>query len=161
MPSPPNLQSLLKALTERNVDFVLVGGMAQLVHGGAHVTYDVDLTFAADRDNLKALAAALEPFSPRPRDFPDDVPFIWDDQTINSSTMLTLTTTAGEVDLLRELAGVESYQALRGRAISVELHGMAVNVASLEDLIAMKEAVGRPKDQLHLIELRALKELRG
>ncbi len=41
----------------------------------------------------------------------------------------------------------------------MELYGMSVHVASIEDLIAMKRAANRPKDQLHLMELQALRDL--
>ncbi len=62
---------------------------------------------------------------------------------------------------MREIGGVESFDDLRARAVPMDLGGFVVPVASLDDLIAMKRAANRPKDQLHIMELLALKKLIG
>lgn len=85
------------------------------------------------------------------------MPFVWDGGTIFQSSVLTLATDAGAVDLLGEVAGVSSYDKLADDAEVFELYGNDIRVASLEDLIRMKEEANRPKDQLHLLELRALR----
>jgi predicted nucleotidyltransferase len=63
------------------------------------------------------------------------------------------------VDLLGDIAGIASFEELLQRSVETELYGMAIRVASLDDLIAMKRAANRPKDQGHLLELLALKRL--
>lgn len=60
---------------------------------------------------------------------------------------------------MREIPGVDSFEALRERAIPIDLGGFVVPIASLDDLITMKRAANRPKDQSHLYELLALKKL--
>ena len=78
--------------------------------------------------------------------------------------LLHLKTDMGAIDLLPLPDGVESYAGLRERAEikSVdEPDGFSVAVASIEDLIAMKQAANRPKDQLHIMELRAVQRVLG
>ena len=60
---------------------------------------------------------------------------------------------------MREIPGVESFEGLWERAVPMDLGGFIVRVASLDDLIAMKRAANRPKDQAHIRELLALKKL--
>lgn len=76
-------------------------------------------------------------------------------------SVLALATDAGSLDRLGEVAGVYSYDSLADNANNVELFGQQVKVASLDDLIQMKKAANRTKDQLHLLELRAMKKLRS
>jgi hypothetical protein len=72
---------------------------------------------------------------------------------------LNLFTDLGEVDVMRETPGVDSFEGLWERAVPMDLGGFTVRVASLDDLIAMKRAADRPKDRNHLYELLALKKL--
>lgn len=72
-----------------------------ILWGGDHNTKDVDVAVLRTRDNAKRIAAALAPFRPRPSGWPDDLPFVWDDQTIMNSSLLTLETTIGRIDFAR------------------------------------------------------------
>ncbi len=72
---------------------------------------------------------------------------------------ITLVTDAGSLDLLGEAPGAGPFEELWERAVVVEIDGSSVRVASVDDLIAMKTAAGRPKDKDHVLELRALREL--
>jgi len=73
----------------------------------------------------------------------------------------TLLTDAGDLDVLGQLSGIESFESLHANAVQMELFGLQVRVASLADLIAMKRAAGRPKDQLHLQELERLAQMQS
>jgi hypothetical protein len=130
-----------------------------IAHGSATLTQDVDVCYARDLDNLKALAEALRPVHPRLRGLPDDVPFVWDFRTLRNGSNFTLATGVGNVDTLAEVEGVASFDALWNRAVPMELYGTTVRVASVDDLIAMKRAAGRPKDELHLLELQRMRQL--
>ena len=155
----PDFAAILAALDEHGVRFVLIGGLAMQVQGSDHRTDDIDIFYARDRGNLSALAASLAPFKPRLRGVPAEVPFVPDVQTFKNTLNLTLETSLGAVDLLGEVAGTTSFDAVWEQAIVIELYGVPVHVASLDDLIAMKQAAGRPKDQSHLLELQALRKL--
>ena len=71
----------------------------------------------------------------------------------------TLETDLGEIDLLGELSGVGRFPELLADAISLELYGQTVRVASLDSIIRSKRAAGRPKDISALVELEGLNEL--
>ena len=64
----------------------------------------------------------------------------------------------GAIDLLTEIAGRESYDDIKARAIEIQAHGHCFWILSLRDVIASKQAVGRPKDLLILPELESLLE---
>ena len=55
---------LLGVLGGAGVEFVLIGGVAAVVHGSARSTQDVDIVYRRDRDNYRRLAGALAPFKP-------------------------------------------------------------------------------------------------
>jgi hypothetical protein len=113
------------------------------------------------KENTNALANALTSQNARLRGFPPDVPCIVDSQMLRSANNLTLETVLGDFDLLAEPAGVDSFERLWGRADVMDVHGIIVRVASLNDLIAMKLAANRPKDREHVLELQALKSVQS
>lgn len=153
--------ALLKRLVAHGVDFVVVGGIAMISHGSGRVTQDLDICYATDGANLEALGAALVQLGGRLRGVEPDTPFVPDARTLRRTTILTLDTQDGPVDLLVRPAGSPDYEALRAHAERVTLDGVAVLVASLDDLEAMKRAAGRPKDQLDLEEIDAIRRLRA
>jgi len=155
--SLPDFPNILAALEAAQVRFVLIGGLAMVAHGSAHITVDIDICYARDRDNFSALVAALKPSNPHLRGAPEGLPFFFDTRTFANVLNLTLATDLGGVDLLGEVPGIASFDALWERSVVIELEGVAVHVASLDDPIAMKVAAGRPKDHLHLLELKALR----
>src|SRR5919199_3323078 len=104
------IEPTLRLLIQHQVEFVIVGGVAISAHGSSYLTYDLDVCHARTRENLTRLAAALAPFHPRPRNFPADLPFVWDEQTLGQGTNFTLTTDLGNVDLLGEVKGVGDYR---------------------------------------------------
>lgn len=161
MPEPPlDFMALISDLTRNGVRFVLIGGLAMIAHGSAQSTQDVDFAYARDRENLVRLASTMSSVKPRLRGAPPDLPFVLDERTLKNTSNLTLETEVGPIDLLGEVAGVSSFEMLWERSSTIEVFGIPVHVASLDDLIAMKQAAGRPKDLNHLLELKALREQR-
>jgi len=128
-------------------------------HGSAYVADHIDLACACEPNSLAALAEALAPLHPRVRGAPEDLPFVLDARALRSGANLTLVTDAGNVDLLGDISGADSFEMLWKRSMEMDLFGVPVRVASLEDLIAMKRAGSRPWDQLHLMELERLHRL--
>ena len=147
---------LLGVLIAHGVDFVVVGGIAATLLGSSHDTFDLDICPAADAGNLKSLGRALSELNARLRGVDEAVPFVADDRALAQVEVLTLETDAGPLDILMR----PGYETLRRRAERKDLGTFSVLVASIDDLIAMKEAADRPKDRLAVEELEAVRQLR-
>jgi len=146
-------------LTVQQVDFVIVGGVAISAHGSAYLTFDLDVCYARPRENLKRLATALAPYHPRLRGLPENLPFVWDEQTLRQGTNFTLSTDLGNIDLLGEVTGLGDYEEVLAVSVIMQLYGFDCRVLSLDALITAKRAAGRTKDLLVLPELEALREV--
>lgn len=155
----PNL--LLRSLVEHGVAFVMVGGMAAVVHGASVVTADLDVCYESTPENRRRLVAALAPLKPYLREVPPGLPFFWDERTVRDAPVLTLMTDAGAFDMLAEVAGVGPFEAVRAASSRFEVAGLPVHILNLDALIAAKRAAGRPKDLVVLPELEALLTLRN
>ena len=147
---------LLRRLVEGEVDFVVVGGFAAIVHGSPRLTNDLDICYAAAPRNLAALGGVLTELGARLRGIEDAVPFQPDLATLRRTRLLTLESPDGPIDLLAAPAGSPGYASLRRQAERVDLEGITVLVASLDHLMDMKRAAGRPKDLVDLEELQAV-----
>jgi hypothetical protein len=158
-PSTPELRlsALLERLTAAQVDFVVVGGVAVIVQASPRFTRDLDICYANDQENLDRLGAVLTELGARLRGVEEDVPFVPDGRMLRRAQMLTLTTPDGDLDLLVDPDGAPGYGLLRRHASRIDLDGATVLVASIDDLIAMKRATGRPQD---LVDLESLEVAR-
>jgi hypothetical protein len=141
------------------VDFVVIGGIAAVLHGSAHATYDLDICYATDSGNLDALGEVLLELGARLKGVDDQVPFVPDASVLRRVELLTMVTREGELDVLARPAGSTGYEALRRNADRFDLDGFSVLVASIDDLIAMKQAAGRRKDLAAIEELEAIHRL--
>jgi hypothetical protein len=155
------LGRLLRRLVEADVDFVVVGGVAVIVQASPRFTKDLDICYAIEQANLDRLGAALTELGARLRGVEEDVPFVPDGLTLRHTQMLTLTTLDGDIDLLVDPNGSPGYAALRRNASRIDLDGIAVLVASIDDMIAMKRAAGRPQDLLDLESLEVARRRVG
>jgi predicted nucleotidyltransferase len=161
-PDRPPLRSdeILRRLTGRGIDFVVIGGVAAVLHGSAQATFDLDICYATDAGNLEALGEVLVELGAHLKGVDEDVPFVPDGRTLRRVDVLTMITDAGELDVLARPAGSPGYESLRRDADRFDLDGFSVLVASIDDLIAMKLAAGRAKDLAAVEELEAIKRLR-
>lgn len=157
-PKAPEFRALLGPLISHGVDFVLIGGLAGISHGSNYPSYDLDVLYARDRDNVVRLVAALEEIGVRLRGAPDDVPFRLDVKTIENGANFTFVTPYGDLDVLADAAGMPSYPELKAAAVEREVFGRLVRVAALDHLIAMKRAAGRAKDKLMVEEYLVIAE---
>jgi predicted nucleotidyltransferase len=161
MPTPIDFAKLLRVLLDEAVEFILVGGVAGAMHGAARATYDVDVVYRRSPENLSRLVAALTPHRPYLRGAPAGLPFSFDVQTLRQGLNFTLTTALGDVDLLGDVAGGGGYEDLLAHSQSIPLLGTTCRCVTLEGLIRLKRAAGRPKDLEAIAELEALRTERG
>ena len=143
-------------LDAAGVDYVVIGAVAAGLYGSTALTGDLDICYGRDRDNVEALASVLRGLHARLRGAPPDLKFRLDARTILAGDSFTFVTDAGDLDILATPSGTGGYPDLAKGAQLFELDGINVRAASLEDLMRMKRAAGRPKDLFHLEILAAL-----
>ena len=153
-----NIAGLIERLLAHEVEFVLIGGVAANLHGSARLTLDVDVVYRRSAENLRRIAEALGPLKPYLRGAPAGLPFQWDVETLKRALNLTLETSLGSIDLLGEVAGGGTWESLAPGSREIELGGRECRVVSLEQLIALKRAAGRPKDLESIAELELIRD---
>lgn len=151
-----NYSALLPLLVENKIDFIIVGGAAATAHGAARLTLDLDIVYRRNDLNLERIVKALEPFQPYLRGAPLGLPFEWSVQTLKKGLNFTLTTTLGALDLLGEIVGGGGYDDLKTETVKLQVAGVECMCLSLERLIEVKRAAGRPKDLEAIAELEQI-----
>jgi len=152
-----SLSDLLSVLSKANIEFVVVGGFAGVLHGSTLVTRDLDLCTVLTPDNIERLRATLQDFHPKHRMTPQKLSFLTVPPPGQKLNNLYLETDLGVVDFLTAIMGVGDFEQVRAHAEVVELNGHKVWVMGLDDLIQAKEAMNREKDRLAAKELRAIR----
>lgn len=161
MPAPDtDFQSVVRLLADARIEFIVIGGIAAIAHGAGRVTYDVDVVYRRTRENMERIVEAFAPVQPYLRGAPPGLPFQLDLRTMRAGLNFTLITTLGQVDLLGEVAGDGTYDALLPHSEPREIFGVMAPCVSLEKLIALKRAAGRPKDFEPIAELEAIRQER-
>lgn len=155
-----DFRGLLRTLADAGVEFIIVGGAAATTHGSARLTLDLDVVYRRTGRNLSRLVRALRPLKPYLRGAPPGLPFRWEAATLRAGLNFTLTTALGDLDLLGEIVGGGAYEDLARESVTLSLFDRPCKVLSLEALIRVKRAAGRPKDLETLAELEILREER-
>lgn len=152
MAEPLDPGCIFAVLAKHDVEYVLIGGLAAVLHGSTAMTNDADIFPANVPKNIEQLSLALEDLQARLRaeSDPNGVEFDPHPVLISSMAMLNTTTRWGDLDLTFNPAGLHSYEEVRARANIFELDGQAVHVAALDDIIRSKESAGRAKDHATL-----------
>ena len=153
----PNYRAIIDALSEHEVDFVIIGAVALVLHGSSRVTRDLDLCYSRERSQLARLASALKPLRPTLRGAPDRLPFTLDVATLGAGLNFTLQSSAGDLDLLGEVTGVGPFAVVRRMSVVMSVYDRDVRVLSLAGLERAKRATGRLKD---LVDLEEILEIR-
>ncbi|TML12174.1 MAG: hypothetical protein E6G31_10180 [Actinobacteria bacterium] len=146
----------IEALADAGIDFVLIGGLAGIAQGSAYPTYDLDIMYSRERANLERLAALLRDLGATLRGAARHLPFILDADTLEEGGNFTFETPHGALDILAYPAGAPKYEDVKSAADEIDFAGRRILVASLDHLIAMKDAAGREKDRLMATEYRTL-----
>lgn len=146
---PLDIGELIAVLARHDVDYVVIGGVATQVHGHRRTTMDLDLTPDPDPENLRRLGAALAELKARPRDSGAEKAGISasDPERLALAAIVPpLLTSYGQIHILKEPKGARAFDEMREGALVVDLDGNDVPIVSLDDLIRMKRAAGRPAD---------------
>ncbi len=152
----PAFDQILCRLTEAEVRFVVVGGLALGAWGVVRGTKDVDIVVASDAENLKRLAAVAEAIHGHVH---AGESFLSSQLSIAgqvaSGEQVAIETDLGRLDIVQGLDGIPPYDELHARSAKAEILGVEVAVCSIEDLKAMKQAAGRTRDLADLEDLDA------
>jgi hypothetical protein len=158
-----SFREILVALAEGEVECIIIGGVALLLHGSTRLTLDIDVLYRRTRENIRRLVAAVAPFGPKLRLArnapPVDFPF--DEQAVWNGGSFTLWTPDFDLDLLVWTEDLPGYDAVIGDTERITTHdGRVFDVLSLDALLRIKRRLNRVKDQLAIPEIEALIEIR-
>ena len=162
-----DFDAIFIALQAANVRYIVVGGVAVVLHGSPRFTADLDLVIALEDTNIRAALAVLEQLGYRPRapvpaqQLADpEIRRAWiADKGLTVFALWSPEHPATEIDIFVEepFPFDEAY----ARAVRADLGTSTVTVASIEDLIALKRSAGRPKDLADISALEALAQVDG
>lgn len=166
---PLDTERIMRVFAIHGVNYVLIGGIAALVHGASRVTVDADIVPEATPENLGRLLDALTELGAAVYVSEERLAMEagppWEIEVLRKGAPGLLeaeawhfTTPAGRIDIVLDAAGVGDYEAHRTRADEYDVFGVRVTVAGLDDLIASKAALGREKDAPVLAELREFRD---
>jgi len=152
--------AIIRSLDDHDVECVLVGGLAAVLHGSPATTNDADIMPELSETNLARLATALRWLEARLRvaSEPGGVEFDPHPALLASLKVLNTTTRFGDLDITIAPAALDDYADVRSRALEYDVDGVSVWVASLDDVIRSKEGADRPKDRATLPILYALRD---
>ena len=153
-----NVQAILDVLAKYRVGFVIIGGVAAGLLGSSSLTGDLDICYERSRENMRALAGALVELGATLRGVEPGLPFQLDAKTLELGDSFTFQTMAGPLDILGTPSGTGGFADLIRKAEDLQLGEVSAKLASLDDLIRMKRAAGRPKDRIELEILGALRD---
>jgi predicted nucleotidyltransferase len=157
---PLRLRLLLERLSEAEIDFVLVGGLAVNAWGYLRATRDVDLVPDPSPENLARLDALLVELGGKVEIGGRLLEASAIRTFLRTGDRTLVLTDLGRIDVLQGLPQVPSFAALAQRASEVDIDGLVVNICSLDDLLEMKRASDRPRDRDDLEALEAVREER-
>lgn len=155
----PDFLELLKILVRHEVDFIVCGGIAAILHGAPLMTADLDAVYEPSEDNCRRLLAAIAELQATYFDVAGRH-IVPDLDTLGTLRLHLLNTCHGRLDLLREIAGGADYNNLIDRSRKITIDDLQIFVLDLEAIIESKEAADRPKDKAALPFLRALVNLK-
>jgi predicted nucleotidyltransferase len=157
------VEEAVAALEAAGVRYVIVGGVAVVLHGHLRATGDLDLVVDLQEDNARRAIDALVALGYRarapvaPEAFADaDARERW----IREKNMLvfSLWRRAGDIEIDLFVKEPFDFETVFGRALRVDLEHGKATVVALDDLIALKRDAGRPQDLADVAALEALVE---
>ncbi len=152
-------------MSNAEVRFVLIGGVAANLQGSAAVTYDTDICFDREEGNIEKLVVLLKNLGAELRasggDDDEPLPFQLDARSIQAGGNFAFKTNLGDLDCIASPGGTSDFDTLAKKAHMVDLGNFKVAVASIDDLLLMKRKAGRAKDVAQILELEEIKRIQG
>jgi hypothetical protein len=155
--TPQKTDELLRVVAESGVEHVVVGGVAAIALGGSELTRDLDIVIPFDAERVGRLLAAFSPYRPHHWTRLDLGVIRESPEYLATFRMLLMKTDLGRIDVLKECQPVGDYDRLHQRSGLFEFEGRMHEVIDIDDLITIKEHVGRPKDVVTAAQLRAIR----
>jgi hypothetical protein len=160
IPEISDLEKIAEILLRHRVEFLVIGGQAEILMGSPRVTYDTDLCYRRTQANLERLAGALAEIKPSLRGAPPDLPVVLDAAALALGSNYTFDTPLGPLDLLGWMEPVGTYDDVAPHSESYKLGEFELRTIGLDDLIRIKQHIGRAKDRESLLQLLAIRTLR-
>jgi hypothetical protein len=141
------LKGVFECLERREVRYLVIGGIAAVLHGVPRITLDADLLLEASRENAARLLDALREAGLGTAFLIEADALLAEDITVFKDRI--------RVDVMTKAPGLE-FEAAWARRERPVYDGQAFNLLCKEDLIASKKATGRPRDRedARLLELK-------
>ena len=149
-------QSQIEGLVAAKVRFVVIGGVAANLHGSVRATFDLDICYDPAPANRERLATVLNDLGAYLRGVEPGLPFVLDAKALETSHVLTLSTTLGDIDVMDSIAGVGEFPDVLANSVAVEAGGVRFRALDLPALLSAKRAAGRPKDLAQIPDIEAL-----
>lgn len=147
-------EALLRKLVEHEVDFHVIGAVAAWLQGSPVTTLDLDVMPRRDLDNAERLAAALNALGARHR--ADRIRRELEGADFLGWQTQHFETEAGPLDVVPKAAAIGGFEDVA--TIELVLGDLTIRAATIDEVIASKEELGRPKDTAALPALYAARE---
>ena len=150
----PDFLAILRVLTKRKVDFIVVGGVGAVLHGAPMSTFDLDVVHCREPNNVHRLLTALEALDAYYRIQPEKKarPGV---SHLSSAGHQLLMTRFGPLDILGAIGRGHEYKDLLEDTVEMQVgRGIKVRVLKLDALIRIKAETAGEKDKAALPLLR-------
>ncbi len=150
--------NLIDRLRDGNVEFVIIGGLAGIIHGTTRTTQDIDICCKFTPENILKLFDAIKDTHPVHRMNPNRQVLELNSTNVKDFKNLYLDTDIGQLDCLNEVQGVGDFDEVFKNAITVDIDGRNYQVLNIDALIKAKKSLNRPQDKLDVMQLEAIKQ---
>ncbi len=161
------IRDIIAGLNTAQVSYIVVGGVAVVLHGRSRLTMDLDLVIQLDDGNIRKTLDVLTRFGLKPRlpvqaaDFADAATRKrWvEERRMTVFSMASPTDPSMTVDLFASYP--MDYASMLNRSILSQLGDTPVRICAIDDLIAMKKSAGRMIDRVDIEELEIIRRGRS
>jgi hypothetical protein len=129
--SVSGLNRLLQRLCDADIDFVIVGGFAAVLHGSALLTRDLNVCTVLTAENIGKLREVCYELHPTHRFSSERLSFLQNPESDKDIKNLYLQTDLGPIDFLSSIDGVGSFEQVRAESIEIDLFGRIVRVKGI------------------------------